>query len=219
MTARPNSLARTQRQVQSSTADLLGRVPPALISISCSFGAGPRASLGQPPILTRLTSDPCPLAKPLEVYGADSVLARLWGEPSPNFGRHHEFRSVFLGPRSCFGRRQGLGQPGDRPLLASPFIALSSLPSLPFSLFKFPTYLCWPPTSRPGLLILPPVHTYACLLRSSLAPFASRQPSRHSTAHAELDPALCAPSIRAKSDVSTTLSARSFACHTRYGSG
>ncbi|KAL6791722.1 hypothetical protein J3E68DRAFT_408994 [Trichoderma sp. SZMC 28012] len=108
MAARPNSLARTQRQVQSSTADLLGKVPPALISISCSFGAGPRASLGQPPILTRLTSDPCPLAKPLEVYGADSVLARLWGEPSPNFGRHHEFRSLFLGPRSCFGRRQGL---------------------------------------------------------------------------------------------------------------
>ncbi|KAK0765433.1 hypothetical protein N5P37_001368, partial [Trichoderma harzianum] len=31
----------------------------------------------------------------------------------------------------------GLGQLGDRPLLASPFIALSSLPSLPFSLFKF----------------------------------------------------------------------------------
>lgn len=87
---RPKSLARTQTQVQSSTADLPGLgVPLALILLvpqSLVFLWGRAKGLVRASShLSRLSSDPCPLVEPLEVYGAASVLAQLWGRPSPNF--------------------------------------------------------------------------------------------------------------------------------------
>lgn len=137
MAARPNSLARTQKQVQSSTADLLGPGSHSLILLvpqSLVFWGRAKGLVRASSHLKRLSSDPCPLAKPLEVYGVCSVLVQLWGRHHPTFGRHHEFRSC-LGPRSCFWETVGLGQLGDGPLLASSFIALSSLPSLCPSLY------------------------------------------------------------------------------------
>ncbi|KAL7927493.1 hypothetical protein ACQKWADRAFT_5227 [Trichoderma austrokoningii] len=191
------SLARTQKQVQSSTADLPGSwSPPALILLVpnlLSWGR-PRASLGHPPS-QKVVVGPLPLAAASRCTERAPFWLSLRNTHHTISRRHHMVAldlSAWV-PRSS-ERWETAGPNGS--LLASSFIALCSLPSFyPLSLPVFN------PKSAPRLSLLVDTvpygiylaYTYASPLRSSSAPFPSRQASGHSTADAELDPALLVP--------------------------
>jgi hypothetical protein len=131
---RPESLARTQKQVQSSTADFLGSRPhshSSCLFLNLSSWGRAKAPLGHPPISEGCRRTP---AHWLTARGVRSLLrtGSALGTPitqlsTPPRGR---VRSLAWVPGLCSLESSRVCQLGDGSLLASSFIALSSLPSL-----------------------------------------------------------------------------------------